>query len=173
MDNHVDSNTGAMRMTSNRNEVWPGNAAWRRARYWALAAGMAMLASACTRTAPEQALRDTVAAMQQHIASRDASALHALIDEEFVGPEGMDRRGARQMATVTMLRHRSVGVTSGPLDLQLQGDDRASVRTTVVLTGGSGAALPDSARAYRIDSAWRRRGDDWRLLSLHWEPVGR
>lgn len=137
-----------------------------------LVLAMGVLASACSRTPPEEALRETVSTVQQHIASRDAAALHALIDEDFVGPGGMDRRAARQMAAAMLLRHRSVGVTSGPLDVQLQGDDRASVRTSVVLTGGSGAVLPDSARAYRVESAWRRRGDDWRLLSLHWAPVG-
>jgi len=130
------------------------------------------LLAACTRTPPEEALRETVARMQQHIEARDASGLHDLLDDDFAGPDGLDRRAARQMATVMLMRHRRIGLTLGPLDVQMQGDDRARVRATAALTGSSGAVLPDSARAYRIESAWRRRGDDWTLLSLQWTPIG-
>lgn len=130
-----------------------------------------VMASACTRAAPEQALRDAVAQMQAHIQDRDAGGLHGLLDEDFAGPDGMDRRDARRLATAMMLRHRAIGLTSGPLDVQLQGADRATVRATVALTGGSGGLLPDSANSYRVESAWRRRGDDWRLLSLSWTPL--
>lgn len=161
-----------MRMTNGWNGVQRDRRRAAPTSLWCLVLSVLVLATACSRTPPEEALRETVAAMQAHIASRDASALHGLIDEEFSGPEGMDRRGARQLATGMMLRYRSVGVTTGPLEITLQGDDRATVRTRVLLTGGSGAVLPDSARAYRVESAWRRRGDDWRLLSLRWEPTG-
>ena len=159
-------------MAKARNGMQGGPHGWAATVLWALVLGVAVLATGCTRTPPEEALRGTVADMQQHIAARDASALHALIDEDFAGPEGMDRRGARQLATGMLLRYRNVGVTAGPLEVALQGDDRATVRTRVLLTGGSGAVLPDSARAYRVESAWRRRGDDWRLLSLRWESAG-
>lgn len=134
---------------------------------------IALLAAVgCARTPPETALRNTIAALQQNLEARDSGAVHAVFDDDFVGPDGMDRRAARQLATALLLRHRQVGLTPGPLDVQLQGDDRARVRTTVAVTGGSGALLPERAGAYRIDSVWRRRGDDWTLLSLQWEAVG-
>lgn len=134
-------------------------------------AALVVVIAACARTPPEQALRDTVAELQRQVEARDAAKVQALLDDDFVGPDGMDRRGARQLATVMLMRHRSVGLTLGPLDVRMQGDERATVQTTAALTGGSGALLPDSARAYRVESAWRRRGDDWRMLSLRWEPV--
>lgn len=135
------------------------------------ALSMLVVVAACTRAAPEQALRDAVAQMQARIEERDASGLHALLDEDFAGPDGMDRRDARRLATAMMLRHRAIGLTSGPLDVQLQATDRAMVAATVALTGGSGGLLPDSVNSYRVESAWRRRGDDWRLLSLSWTPL--
>lgn len=145
--------------------------AFRLAQIMCAVLGVLALVSACTRAAPEQALRDAVADMQGHIEARDATALHTLLDEDFAGPDGMDRRDARRLATVLMLRHRVIGVTSGPLDVQLQGEGRATVRVTMAVTGGTGTLLPDSARSYRVESAWRRRGDDWRLLSVRWDPL--
>lgn len=147
-----------------------GTGRWRRWRTCALLSVCIGLA-ACARTPPEDALRDTISALQAHVEARDAAAVQGLLDEDFAGPDGMDRRGARQLATVMLMRHRNVGLRLGPLDVRLQGDDRATVHATAALTGGSGALLPDSARAYRVESAWRRRGDDWRMLSLRWDPV--
>ncbi|WP_233198547.1 MULTISPECIES: nuclear transport factor 2 family protein [Luteimonas] len=128
-------------------------------------------AAGCARAPPEEALRAQVAALQQSLEARDASALEALLDEDFIGPDGMDRRAARRMATLMLMRQQAIGVTAGPLDVQLQGEDSATVRTTAALTGGSGRLLPDNARAYRVDSTWRRRGDTWRMLSIRWEPA--
>ena len=50
------------------------------ASLWCLVLSVLVLATSCSRTPPEEALRETVATMQAHIASRDASALHGLID---------------------------------------------------------------------------------------------
>ena len=141
---------------------------------WLRALGCIALVAAlatCARTPPEKALRQAVGELQQRVEARDAAGVHAMLDEEFIGPDGMDRRGARQLAMVMLMRHRDIGLTLGPLEVHMQGDDRAAVRVTAAVTGGSGALLPDRAQAYRIESAWRRRGDDWRMLSMRWEPV--
>jgi len=137
--------------------------------------GLALVLGACAgckREAPEEAIRAQVAALQAAIEARSASDVADLLDEEFIGPQGMDRRAARQTAAVLLLRHQRIGVVTGPLDVQLQGDDRARVRTRAAVTGGDGSALlPDSAQAWRIDSGWRRRGDTWRITSLEWTPA--
>lgn len=100
--------------------------------------------------------------------ARDASALQARLAEDFIGPEGMDREGARRLAQVFFLRTREVGATLGPLDVALQGDS-ATVRFTAALTGGSGALLPASAQVYQVTSGWRMRGGEWELVSLDWK----
>lgn len=128
--------------------------------------------SGCKRDAPEEAIRAQVTALQAAIEARSASDVADLLDEDFIGPQGMDRRGARQTAAVLMLRHQRIGVVMGPLDVELQGADRARVRTRAALTGGDGAALlPDSAQAWRVESGWRLRGDTWRITSLEWTPA--
>ena len=126
----------------------------------------------CSREAPEAPIRAQVIALQSAIEARNASDVADLLDEDFIGPQGMDRRTARQTAAVLMLRHQRIGVVTGPLDVRLQGEDRAMVRTRAALTGGDGAALlPESAQAWRIESGWRLRGDTWRITSLEWTPA--
>ena len=125
--------------------------------------------SACSRPAPEQALRDTIAQMQSAIEARDASALDEHIAEDFIGPEGMDRKDARRLAQVVFLRNRDIGATLGPLQMRVEGE-HATVRFSVALTGGSGTLLPDSAQVYEVSTGWRMRGEEWELVSADWTP---
>lgn len=99
--------------------------------------------------------------------ARDAPALVEHVAEDFAGPHGMDRDGLRRYLGVLWLRSRDVGVTLGPLDIALQ-DTHATVGFTAVATGGEGV-LPDQARVWKVHTAWRREGDDWRLISAEWE----
>jgi len=128
-----------------------------------------LLLAACSRTPPEQALRDTMQSVQLAMEQRDASQVEDHLADDFVGPGGMDRDGARRLAALTFLRHRDVGVTLGPLDVSVL-QEHATVRFTAGLTGGSGRALPDAARLYRVETGWRLEDGDWRLTSARWTP---
>ena len=125
--------------------------------------------AACSRPAPEQALRDTIAQMQSALENRDAGALDAHVAEDFIGPDGMDRKDARRLAQIVFLRNRDIGATLGPLQVSLQ-DEYATVRFSAALTGGRGALLPDSAQVYEVSTGWRMRGDEWELVSAAWKP---
>ena len=144
----------------------------RIAASFALVMLLAAMLVACGRAPPEAAIRSQVAALQSAIERRSASDVAELLDEDFIGPQGMDRRAARQMAAALMLRHQRIGVITGPLEVQLQGEDRALVRTRVALTGGEGGALlPGSVQAWRVESGWRLRVGTWRITSLTWTPA--
>jgi hypothetical protein len=134
----------------------------------ALCAALLVLA-ACSRPAPEQALRDTVAQMQSAIEARDVGALDEYVAEDFIGPEGMDRKDVRRMAQLAFLRNRDIGSTLGPLQVVVQ-DEHATVRFSAALTGGSGTLLPDSAQVYEVSTGWRMRDDGWELVSADWKP---
>jgi len=131
--------------------------------------GLLMAVSGCARTPSEEALRDTVDALRQSIEDRNADALNDVLAEDFVGPDGLDRKGARRIAVLQGMRHDRVGVTLGPLDVQARGD-HATVRFTAALTGGSGRLLPDSARAYEVETGWRFDEGAWRMTSATWNP---
>jgi len=143
----------------------PGRAgAWR-----ALLLGLALAvwATACGRDPPEQRLRDSVAQLQQAIEQRDAPALQEWLAADFVGPEGLDREGARRLAVGSFLRYRRLGVTVGPLEVAMR-PDHATVRFTAALTGGSGQPLPEAARLYEVETGWREESGEWRMTSARW-----
>lgn len=134
-----------------------------------LLAGLLVLASACSRTPPEEALRETIGAMQAAAEARDADALAEPLAEDFVGPGGMDRDGFRRTAALLWLRSRAIGVTLGPLDVEVSGE-HARVGFTAATRGGEGL-LPSQAQIYDVRTAWRLEDGEWRLISAEWEPA--
>ena len=123
----------------------------------------------CARTPPEQGLRDAMSELQSAVEKRDANALRALLADDFIGPDGLDRDGARRLAQALFLRYRDVGARIGPLDIDLQ-DQHARVRFDAVMTGGAGGLLPQSGRVYSVETGWRLEGGEWRLVNAGWQP---
>lgn len=144
--------------------VW-GRAFWRAA----FAAFMAaMLVAACARPQPEEQLRAAIGELQSAIEHHDGSVLREKIADDFIGPGGLDRDGARRTAQAMFLRYRDVGVSLGPLDIDLR-EEHATVRFTAALTGGAGM-LPDSAQVYDVETGWRLHDGEWRLVNAGWKP---
>lgn len=139
-------------------------------RWVPLLASAVLLASGCARPAPEEALRSVIGDVQHSIEARDAAALRRYLAEDFIGPGGMDRDQARRTAALYMMQHQSVGLTMGPLDIQLQ-EPNATVRFSAALTGGSGRLLPDRANLYQVETGWRMEHGQWRITSARWSAV--
>jgi len=106
--------------------------------------------------------------MEEAAEARDSGALAEHLAEDFAGPDGMDRERFRRYLAVIWLRNREVGVTLGPLDVELVGTDRARVRFTAAARGGA-SWLPERAEVYQVNTGWRLEGDDWKLISADWE----
>ncbi len=130
---------------------------------------LAMLMAACTRDPPEQRLRDALSQLQLAVETRDASDLQEALAADFVGPDGLDRDGARRLAQGFFLRHRDIGATLGPPRIEIRGD-HATIRFTAALTGGAGGVWPDSAGIHDVETAWRIEDGEWRLISAQWAP---
>ncbi len=123
--------------------------------------------SACSSESPEARLERAVESLGDAIETRDAAGIEDWLAGDFIGPEGMDREGARRMAALMFLRYRDVGVVFGPARTEVSGS-HATVRFEALLTGGSGQVLPDSAQAYAVESGWRLEDGEWRLTSVSW-----
>ncbi len=140
----------------------------RRALALVVVLALLALSAGCRHDSAEEALRRDIASLQAAIEARDAGRMAAFLADDFVGNQGMDRDGARRLAALYFMRNTAVGVTTGSLDIQLQGD-HATVRTSVALTGGQGGLLPERGRVRSVTSGWRLAGGDWRMTSIAWD----
>ncbi len=129
-----------------------------------------LLLASCARTGPEEALRARVASLVEAIGAREPAAVQQHLAGDFIGNAGLDRDGARRLMVGFALRHRDIGVTLGPLEVGLAGE-QATVQATAVLRGGSGSGLPERAQVYEVESGWRLEDGDWMLVSVRWAPV--
>lgn len=143
-------------------------AAWRTC--CAGIALMLLVPVGCVRTAPEQALREAMSGLQATIEQRDASGLQGLLADDFIGPEGLDRDGARGLAQGMFLRYRDIRAKIGPLDITLQDDRHASVHFDAAVSGGAGGLVPESGQLYDVETGWRVEEGKWRVVSAQWQP---
>ena len=131
---------------------------------------LAIALGACSNESPEQAVRTQVATLQAAIDARDAGDIEALLAEDFVGNDGLDRRGARQLAAAVFLRHREVAAKVGPVSVELRGEGDAVARFGVLATGGSGGLLPEQGQVYQFETGWRLVDGEWKLRNASWTP---
>lgn len=129
---------------------------------------MSLALVACRREPAEQRLRVAVQELQTAIEARDSDAVEEVLAADFIGPEGLDREGARRLAAVMFLRHNDVGASLGPLDIELKGGN-AVVRFPAVVRGGE--LLSGSSGAYDVETGWREESGEWRLYRAQWTPV--
>ena len=125
--------------------------------------------SACHKEPPEERLRARLGEMQTAAIERRPDIFMEGVADDFTGNDGMDRAALHNLLRAQVLLNARIGATTGPLDISLNGD-RATVRFSLVLTGGSGRLLPENAQTYRINSGWREEDDEWRLYYAEWEP---
>lgn len=129
-----------------------------------------MTIPACHRDSPEAALRAQLQEMQSAASKGGMGDFMEGATNDFVGNEGMDRAALHNLLRMQALAKSNLSVTTGPLHIQMQGD-QASVRFDAILAGGSGRFLPDSAQAYSITSGWRIEEGEWRVYYAQWEPA--
>src|SRR5690606_32235811 len=72
---------------------------------WIMAVALLGALAGCARTPPEDALREAFDGVQAAIEARDAGDLAGFLAEDFIGPGGLDRDGARRLAALHFMRH--------------------------------------------------------------------
>ena len=123
--------------------------------------------SACSRSSPEQALRDTIAVMVQAVESRDAKALFGHVADDFTRDSGgLDRRQLRALLLGLFVRNQRIQVVTTVREVRIEGN-RGRVRFNVLATGGAGL-LPERGRLWDVSSAWRLDGGDWKIYNAEW-----
>jgi ketosteroid isomerase-like protein len=136
---------------------------------WFPALIVVLLLAGCHRTPDEQRIRDAITAMQAAVEVREPRGFMRYVSADFTGNDGqVDRDGLHNLLRAEVLRNESVGVTLGPIDVDLQGD-RATVHVTATLTGGPGGLLPEHGSIYAITSGWKREGGEWKCFNAAWQ----
>lgn len=125
---------------------------------------------ACSRTLPEQAVREQLESLQSSIDARDAGAVHDLLADDFIGNGGIDRRGARQLAVAMFLQHRDVSARLGPVTVESRSETEATAKFSLLATGGRGGFLPESGQVFEVETGWRLEDGEWHLLNARWTP---
>jgi len=146
------------------------------ARRWfskAVLASLLVVAAACHRTPGEQAIRDTIAAMEAAGDKQDMEGVMKPVADDFTGRGddaiNLDRKQLQQLLVLIRMQNGGqVHAKLGPITVALQGSDRATADFTMLVTGGSGL-IPDSSQMEQVRTGWRLEHGDWRLISAEWK----
>jgi hypothetical protein len=141
----------------------------RMKRKIAVCAALALFVLAsCARKPEEQRLREAIGSMQVAVESGQPRDFMAYLSTDFTGQDGsIDHDGLANILRAEVLRNDKIGVTLGPIGIEIQGD-RATAHLIATLTGGSGGLLPERGEVYTIVSGWKKDGRSWRCYNATW-----
>jgi hypothetical protein len=146
----------------------PGSSS-RHARIALACLFFALSALACSRSTDEERIRAAISGMQVAMEAGQPGDFMEHVGTDFTGAGGdMDRERLHNLLRAQVLANARIGVTVGPIDVQLQGE-RATVTFDLALSGGNQRWLPERAGTWRIVSGWREESGQWRCINAQWE----
>jgi hypothetical protein len=133
-------------------------------RFLCLSAVLIFGAVGCHRMPDEALVRQAAATATEQV---DASTLTGQLTDDFDGHSGeMTRQDIGDLLRVARLRGETLHAVLGPIDVEPRGD-RYVADFTVTLTSG-GRLFPSELGVYKVETAWRRDGRDWRCYEATW-----
>ncbi len=135
---------------------------------WALFCGAAISTMVgCHRSPDELLVRQAIEHASMAAVQTDASGLGDQLTDDFDGNSGnLDRKRLVDLLRVAHFRGETIHAVTGPVTVEQRGD-RYVATFTVTLTSG-GKLLPAQMGLYKVQSAWRREGHEWRCYSATW-----
>lgn len=128
-----------------------------------------MLVAGCGESStPEGEIRALVDQAEAAAEERDASALRALVADDYQDPDGRDADGIRGFLHGYLVMHPSINLITRIDSIELEGTEQARVAVTVGMLGrtaGDDAGWALAGDVYRLDLRLAREGGgDWRLV---------
>ena len=124
------------------------------------------LLTGCETPAPEAALREAVAALENGLENGDTGAVMDRLAEDF-RYRNLNRKDAGRRLVGVFLRYPKRQVSFLNVDVAL---DSVTLRDAEVtfnaLVWGGRATLPEDADSFRVRSRWREADGDWVLVDL-------
>lgn len=131
-----------------------------------------VLLAACSQPLTvEQQVIETIRQMEEKIESGQRLAFMEHIDAGFTGQQGrMNREQVRALVILQLNRYKELQGQLFPISVTETGPDTATAEFRALVTGGPGW-IPDSGQVYDFQTAWKKDGSDWLLVSADWKPV--
>lgn len=134
---------------------------------FAFLALLMLAATGCRRAPDEVLIRQAINRATQATEQVDASAAVASLTDDFDGDGGtMTRQDIANLLRAAKFRGETLHAVLGPVDVQPRGE-RYVASFTITLTSG-GKLFPSELGVYKVETAWRREGHDWRCFSATW-----
>ena len=121
----------------------------------------------CHRAPDEVLIRQALDKAVQATEQVDASAAVAALTDDFDGNAGaMTRQDIANLLRVAKFRGETLHAVLGPVDVQPRGERYVASFTLTLSSGGK--LFPSELGIYKVETAWRREGRDWRCFSATW-----
>jgi hypothetical protein len=136
-------------------------------RFGGLIIVLVLALAGCHRKPDEVLIRQAIAAAAQATGQEDASALLSQLTDDFDGNNNdMSRQDIGNLLRLARFRGETLHAVLGPVDVEPRGE-RYVADVTVTLTSG-GKIFPSQLGVYKVETAWRREGHDWRCYEAAW-----
>lgn len=124
----------------------------------------------CSETAPEQAIRQQIEALQEAVEERSAGRVIDGLSEQFLGNAQLDKRAMHRLLVGLFLRHKEINLLITKMDISVNPDDplSAAMHGAAIVTGAQ-HLIPEDGRVYSVAGHWQKLDGDWLLVSLTWE----
>lgn len=131
---------------------------------------LVLILAACGPELDDRArIERTIEEMTLALETGDVSDFMAPVAEDFVAVNGrLDRRSLGLLVRRERLARDAIGIQRLDTRVRIIGDARAVVSFRALATGGTGL-LPDEGRFWKVETGWRRDGDEWMLISAEWQ----
>jgi hypothetical protein len=136
-------------------------------RFGCLMTVLLLALTGCHRKPDEVVIRQGIDAAVQAAEQEDVSALLGELTDDFGGNNNeMSRQDLGNLLRLAKLRGETLHAVLGPVDVEPRGE-RYVADFTVTLTSG-GKIFPSQLGVYKVETAWRREGHDWRCYEATW-----
>jgi hypothetical protein len=136
-------------------------------RFWGLATVLMLALAGCHRAPDDVLIRRAIDATVQATEQVDASGVIGQLTDDFDGNQNeMGRQDIGNLLRAAKFRGETLHAVIGPVDVEPRGE-RYVADFTVTLTSG-GKLFPSQLGVYKVETAWRREGHDWRCYEATW-----
>ena len=124
----------------------------------------------CSKPPAEQAIRETIAQIEQAVEDKNARSVVRHLTTDFIANDHMDRKQLRQYLAMHFLGQNNIRVIITNLDIQHTDDNPyyANMQAVAAVTGAENL-IPDEGRVMNISADWMYVDGNWLISQVHWQ----